>query len=509
MLDGVTEPNYCLLDKMMPRRTRLRNAVTARYLAEYGVEPPQLALDEGTPWDRLSFETRKAAILGAHDAGKKAAIFLYEMTSGDAPTFRYFGYSTCQALDASASWEAQYFYTSELAQMDEVLAAADAAVLIRMRIRPDIVQAVEKLHEHGCPVAYLIDDDVVGEEKAPRIWEAMGGEEMSEYWKQFWRGVAIRFKQCADLCDCFIAPVPYFAELLQKEHGKPAYVLHSFINDEQIRLSGEVYPQARAAKMRAAGARAAANAATGANKAASWEDDDWSWDTQAAKRRPTKLSAHPFTLGYFSGTESHAKDFEQMQAALVRFLRERNDARLLLVGRFALPEDIQQLYVDDKVRLLPFMDYTTMQLVQATCDVALAPLVVDEFTNCKSALKVFEAGACGTPSIASPSSAYKESIENEVSGLLCETEEEWYAALVRLAEDPQLLASMGEAARNRALAHSTGEARMPEMEAALDAVAAAKILPSQFDGQELLDRISAIDADWDDQLLINPLFCEN
>jgi len=43
---------------------------------------------------------------------------------------------------------------------------------------------------------------------------------------------------------------------------------------------------------------------------------------------------------------------------------------------------------------------------------------VNEFTNAKSALKVFEAGAFGVPAIASPTVEYEEAIEDGLSGSL-------------------------------------------------------------------------------------------
>jgi len=86
----------------------------------------------------------------------------------------------------------------------------------------------------------------------------------------------------------------------------------------------------------------------------------------------------------------------------LRLCNAHEDARLLLVGRLGLTEDVFRLYLAGRVVLLPAVDYVTLQVIQSSADVVLAPLVEDAFTNCKSALKVFEAGVVGTVSIASP-----------------------------------------------------------------------------------------------------------
>ena len=72
-------------------------------------------------------------------------------------------------------------------------------------------------------------------------------------------------------------------------------------------------------------------------------------------------------------------------------------------------------------------------------DVAVAPLLGDDWSAAKSDLKFLESTALGLAVVASDSEPYRESIEDEVSGLLVgEAPEQWADALERLALDDGL-----------------------------------------------------------------------
>ena len=451
------------IEAILKSRNRFNDTEVHDYLASRQIVLPQVNLDK-EPWNRRSMPERKAALQEAAAAGKKTAIILYEMTSGDTPTFRYFGYNPVMALMDSPSWHAEYFYVSEIEEVRGLLPQLNLLVLMRMRERPDVVELVNEAHAHQIPVSYLIDDDVVGREKADRIYEAMDLDESDDFGHAFWEGFAVRCGYMAEACDSFLVPVPYFADLLRKEHGKPCYVLHSSLNREQMDIASAILPQAKA----------------------------------------YKVSSHPFTVGYFSGTASHAEDFALVEPALVQLMDEHPDTRLVLAGRFTLSDKLLFLWQEGRVTLLPFMDYLSLQAVQASVDVILAPLVLDEFTNCKSALKVFEAGICGTPACASPSSSLKEAIEDGRSGFICGDSEEWHRHLEALAEDPALLASLSEGCIAAAQAYSP-VALEKEAEAVF-AQAASAVPRKDMGMMHAASRTEDAQLDWDNAFAINPLY---
>ena len=183
-----------------------------------------------------------------------------------------------------------------------------------------------------------------------------------------------------------------------------------------------------------------------------------------------------FLVGYFSGTSSHREDFALVEDALCSFLERHDDAALVLGGSLELSERLVALMARGRVIAVPRVDYVTLQYLQASVDVVLAPLVVDEFTNCKSGLKVFEAAIVGTPACASPAFAYREAIEEGVTGYVCETTADWERALEALRSDRDACRRMGDAARAYALERYYGDAVRAQAEQVLAELLAAPSL---------------------------------
>jgi glycosyltransferase involved in cell wall biosynthesis len=110
---------------------------------------------------------------------------------------------------------------------------------------------------------------------------------------------------------------------------------------------------------------------------------------------------------------------------------------------------------------VPYQDHRVYPWLMARCRAVLAPIEeVNEFTNAKSALKVFEAGAFSVPAIASPTVEYREAIEDGLSGLIADRPEDWERALLTLCERGHALA-LGAAARKVASIRRGGFRMLP------------------------------------------------
>ena len=75
-------------------------------------------------------------------------------------------------------------------------------------------------------------------------------------------------------------------------------------------------------------------------------------------------------------------------------------------------------------------DHVNLQRLIGSVEVNVVPLVENEFTNCKSELKYFEAAMVGTLTVASPSYTYSRSIEDGVTGFLAKPDQ-WEEKLDR------------------------------------------------------------------------------
>ena len=100
-------------------------------------------------------------------------------------------------------------------------------------------------------------------------------------------------------------------------------------------------------------------------------------------------------------------------------------------------------------------------------DVNIAPLVVSEFTNCKSELKFFEAAAVETTTIASPIYTFKKSIKNGENGFLAKPGE-WYDKLEYLYNNPKENQKIAKKARKYALENYYGDKFLKTVEEAYE-----------------------------------------
>lgn len=155
-------------------------------------------------------------------------------------------------------------------------------------------------------------------------------------------------------------------------------------------------------------------------------------------------------ISYFSGSRTHNVDFLEASGALLRILAERSDVTLVICGHL----DLDPAFDDyaDQIERLDFMDYREMLRVLRECDINIAPLELDNrFNEAKSTLKWFEAALVETPTVASPTTPYREAISDGETGLLAETDDAWYAALTSLLDDIREQRRIGVAARKDVL----------------------------------------------------------
>ena len=101
------------------------------------------------------------------------------------------------------------------------------------------------------------------------------------------------------------------------------------------------------------------------------------------------------TIGYYPGSNGHGEDFKLVKPALLEVLNDSN-ARLLIAGR------LNQRYYSElsDVHYVPFTTYNNYLSLLARVDVSIAPLVDNVFSQCKSAVKLIESVAVGTPIVA-------------------------------------------------------------------------------------------------------------
>ena len=153
-------------------------------------------------------------------------------------------------------------------------------------------------------------------------------------------------------------------------------------------------------------------------------------ERQGARLAHLRRLKPPETLiGYFSGSNTHDRDFANLSEALIKVLQRVPKSRVLVVGHLNCPDFVRRF--PDRVRAAPYMPWQEYPCMMARCRVVLAPTAnLSLFAHSKSALKFFEAGILGVPVVASPIDEIRHAIVDDKNGWLATTSDEWYERIM-------------------------------------------------------------------------------
>ena len=153
---------------------------------------------------------------------------------------------------------------------------------------------------------------------------------------------------------------------------------------------------------------------------------------------------------YWGGGGGHYDDLLTIKEPVLRVFHENPNVKLVFSN--ILPDWAARLPAS-RVFFLRFAKFQAYpKLLRWLCaDVAIAPLVDNEFNRCKSNIKYLDYAMAGIPAVYQNLEPYK-SVADGVTGLKASTADEWYVALNRLISDRELNRSISAAAREDVLA---------------------------------------------------------
>jgi len=156
------------------------------------------------------------------------------------------------------------------------------------------------------------------------------------------------------------------------------------------------------------------------------------------------------SIGYFSGTRSHDKDFETITGPLAAILTKYPNVVLVIAGPLNIHAALEKF--DERIVRLPFVNRKKHFKNILNIDINLIPLEVgNPFCEAKSEIKFSEAGILGKPSIASSTGTFLETIENNIDGLVASNDQEWEQGLIKLIENVSFRKQLGQSARQKVL----------------------------------------------------------
>ncbi|MCK4635616.1 MAG: glycosyltransferase [Candidatus Moranbacteria bacterium] len=167
-------------------------------------------------------------------------------------------------------------------------------------------------------------------------------------------------------------------------------------------------------------------------------------------RRNVKKNNEKITIGYFSGSKSHDRDFAVVSDVLLRILKENKNVQLYLVGALEISKKFEKYENQITRKSLIRREKYFHEL--AKCDVTIAPLEVgDPFCESKSELKFFESAIVKNPVVVSGTQTFQESIQDGKDGFIASDLNEWYKKLITLIQNKNLREKMGRQAFETAL----------------------------------------------------------
>ena len=270
-------------------------------------------------------------------------------------------------------------------------ADTQAVILHRPKFTPRLVWLIGRLRLAGIPVVADIDDLIVDPDFASASPAARNGAlPLHKVVKQF--KSQQRALRLVDLISVSTAPLAMHIERLFP--GKPTLLLHNCVH-------------------------------------ATWRSEpETSW-----------VKGSPRVILYMPGTKSHDRDFQQVVPVLAKFLGAHPEVTLDITGHLSAERTrelerslakyntaaVAQIRHSPKV---PFKDFA--ERFQGGW-LNLSPLETSAFNDCKSALKIIEAGFWNIPTLSSPNPD-ADRFAND-GAIIADGEDAWLRALERLLDD--------------------------------------------------------------------------
>ena len=280
-----------------------------------------------------------------------------------------------------------------------------AVVIYRCRYMEPLKSLMTEVKEHRIPIFYDIDDYIFNFEDIKDL-PFVGDEDHRNF--DVYCG---KIRRCMEQCDAITVSTEQLKLAVEKSFGhKPVYVNRNVASAQMLILS-------------------------------------------ALARRGKKIHTDRLVLGYFSGSNTHNRDFEVIANVLLEFMQKHEEVCLKIVGCLELPEGFQKM--ERRVITEGFLDWKKLPEAIGSVDINLMPLEDSFFHSCKSENKWMEAALVQVPTIGS----WNEEIANAtIPGeniLLCRTKEDWMDNLDLLLQREDLRIEMAQKAFDYVMEHKT------------------------------------------------------
>ena len=339
------------------------------------------------------------------NSSKKNIIIVKEQF--DDPTWRYRGYNIVQTMENNDKYDVNCFLVKELELLMDILDKIDLVIIQRALWSFEIESFINLIKNKGITVLYDVDDLIYNTKFVPKYLINIGDTSNSMIERFF--AVVKRYEVIANMCDGYIVTTEKLYENIKNDFDKPVWIFHNYLNKEQESISKEVI-----------------------------------------NLKEKSYSNEKFIIGYFSGSDSHKRDLEIVESALIKLIDKYDNIYLKIVGIMELSNEFKKLKNKGKIIVSDFVPYEELQYEIGKVDLNIVPLQNNEFNDCKSELKYFEASIVNTLTCASNNQVYGSVIDDGVDGFLAD-EMSWFDKIEYIYLNQYNLVDIVENAKNKCL----------------------------------------------------------
>lgn len=350
--------------------------------------------------DIPEFSVRYQSILKSK---KRNVIYIKDVF--DNSTFRYRTYNVIESMAKNSKYHITCFLVKELYSIYNILEKIDLIILQRAKWSFELESFIQVIKYNNKKIIYDMDDLIYHTKYVPKYLNSIG--DYREFSIDSFFALAKRYELIANKCDGFIVTTKALSKHIEKDLKKPVWILSNFLNKEQENESKEII-----------------------------------------KLKEEHYNSNKFIIGYFSGSNSHQRDLEIVESAIIKLINKYDNIYLKIVGFMNLSDSLEQLKRKGRIIIDKFVPYQELQYKIGSVDINIIPLQKHEFNECKSELKYFEASIVETISIATNNEVYTNIIEDGIDGYLC-SEMEWFEKLEYVYLNYNKLNSLKLAAKNK------------------------------------------------------------
>lgn len=327
--------------------------------------------------DVPEFSTRYHQLLNSK---KKNIIYIKDVF--DNSTFRYRTYNVMEAMENNSKYFVTCFLVSELYSIYKLLSKIDLIILQRAKWSFELESFIRIVKEKKIPIVYDMDDLIYHTKYVPKYLNSIG--DYRDFTVDSFFALSKRYELIASSSDGFIATTNDLKQHLECDFNKPVWLMPNFLNKEQEEESRKI-----------------------------------------CLLKEKNYKRDKFVIGYFSGSNSHQRDLEIVESAIIKLMDKYPDIYLKIVGYMSLSKEFEKLKKDGRILIDKFVPFQELQYKIGEVDLNIIPLQNHEFNHCKSELKYFEASIVDVVSCATDNNVYHNIIEDGKDGFLC-TEMDWY-----------------------------------------------------------------------------------